>query len=317
MPIEPVSLRQLILSSDLIVVARVEPASAQKKDPNRITILSGFGESPARLRPSTILKGVAPQGFIEVHFNPNMVCPSPPRFPEGSNVLAFLHRSKDTKGYSTIGLSYGAITVSKDEIKMYSERITAWLALERQHPRGIPTNAIVEWLVKCVETPATRAEGAMELGDRQPFLGTNMLRSPFASHLTAQQWLRLSNVVFRSDYIVSGDLSLLRMFARKSKPAVVRHLLGGLRKASKPIPPIDQPYRDHDGLPEPWNTFDGMWLLAEQLDDSGARAFVGNLKRTDFFSTSNRVLQLASFLPIVEAAATKKGFVKPSQSSRN
>jgi hypothetical protein len=93
-------------------------------------------------------------------------------------------------------------------------------------------------------------------------------------------------------------------------------VLGCLRRASKPIAPVDTPYPDFDGLPEPWNTFDAMWLLAEQLDDPDAREFVSKFKRTDFFSSKNRTVQLAGFLPLVEAAAVKRGFLTASERPR-
>ncbi|MBI3986425.1 MAG: hypothetical protein HY343_05875 [Lentisphaerae bacterium] len=311
-PIEPVSLRQMIRSSDLVVVARVEPGPRPKTDSDEITGFSFRDVSPARLRASTVLKGSAPDGLIEVHFNPNMICPSPPRFPEGTNVLAFLCRSPEGKGYSTVALSYGAKTVSEAEARAYSERITAWLDLERQYHNDIPTNAVVEWLVKCVETPVTKWEGAFELADRRPYLGSHTVSSPFAPHLSEQQRLRISNVVFSAEYITSGDLALLQIFKVKAKSPVIHHLLDCLRRASKPIPPIDTPYTDHDGLPEPWIIFDAMGLLAELLYDADAQAFVSKLKRTDFFSSTNRIKQLATFLPLVDAAAAKKGLEKAS-----
>jgi len=300
-----------MLKSELFVLAKVEPAPPlPKADPNVINVrFSLFGESPARLRPISVLLGTPPDGLIEVHFDPNIICPSPPRFPERTNVLAFLRKSRNGKGYETVALSYGAKTVSDEEATAYSQRITEWLDLERRHPNGIPTNAVVEWLVKCVEMRATESEGAHELVDQRPLLGTNILRSPFAPHLNTQQLLRLSNVVFRSEYITSGGLALLGLFEDKSRKQVVLHVFGCLTRASTPIPPIGTPYKDCDGLPEPWNTFDAMWLLADLLDNPDVQAFVKRFNRTDFFSWENRVKQLKSFLPIVEAAAIKKGYL--------
>ena len=311
-PIQPVSLRELILRSDLIVLAVVEPIPPPPKaDPNvvRLRFLTDR-ESPARLRPTSVLKGTAPDGLIEVHFNPNIICPSPPSFREGKKVLAFLRRASDGKGYETVGLSYGAKDVSEAEARVYSGRISDWLTLDRQHARKIPTNAIVEWLVKCVEHPLTKWEGAYELSERRPLLGTNIVRSPFAQFITPNQMLRLSNVVFSSEYITSGDFSLLEIFRSKARSRVVQQLVGCLQRASAPVPPVDTPYAGQDGLPEPWNTFDAMWLVAELVDDPASRTFVSDLKRTDFFSFQNRVSQLKNFLPGVEAAGRRKGYLK-------
>jgi hypothetical protein len=311
-PIEPVGLRELVLRSDLIVLAVVEPVPPPpKSDPNVIRLrFLNDRESPARLRATSVLKGAAPNGLIEVHFEANMICPSPPRFPEGKKVLAFLRGAADGKGYNTVGLSYGAKEVSEAEATAYSERISDWLTLDRQHASKIPTNAVVEWLVKCAENPLTKWEGTHELSNRRLLLGTNTVHSPFAPFVTPNQTLRLSNVVFSSEYITSGDFSLLEMFRSKARSRVVQHLVGCLQRASSPVPPVDTPYAGQDGLPEPWNTFDAMWLVAELLEDPASRTFVGNLKRTDFFSSQNRVNQLKNFLPGIEAAARSKGYLK-------
>jgi len=317
-PIEPVSLLGLLRQSELVVLARVEPPLPRPKaDPNRmIEILSLGGESSARLRPISVLVGTAPKELIEVHFNPNIICPAPPRFEEGKPVLAFLRRARDGNGYMTVALSYGAKTLSETQSKAYLDRIADWTLLKRQHPTRVPTNAVVEWLVRCVENPATLHEGAADLVDRRALLGTNLIRSGYASHLTQQQILRISNVVFRAEYITSGVLTLYDLFKDKRKAHVVRHALGCLRRASKPVPPLDVPYKDSDACPEPWNTFSAMRLLADLVDDSAAQSFVKRFNPTDFFSWQNRVTQLKDFLPLVEGAAVKKGYLKASESSK-
>lgn len=316
-PIEPVSLLGLLRESELVVLARVEPPPLRPQaDPNKSIV--GFslrGESPARLRPISIFIGTAPKGLIEVHFNPNMVCPSPPRFEHGEEVLAFLRRARDGNGYTTVALDYGAKHLSEAKTRAYTERIAEWSELTRVYQAAIPTNAVVEWLVKCVENPATMHEGATDLVNRRPFFGTNLIRSAYAPHLSAQQRLRISNVVFRAEYTTSGVLTLYDLFKDNRRDLVVRHALGCLRRASKPIPPVDTPYKDSDALPEPWTTFDAMWLVADLVNSPAAQAFVNRFNRTEFFSWQNRVTQLKEFLPLVESVAVRKGYLKASEAS--
>jgi hypothetical protein len=272
------------------------------------------GESPARIRPISVLVGTAPKELIEVHFNPNIICPAPPRFEEGKQVLAFLRRARDGNGYATVARHYGAKTLSEAETRAYLDRIADWTSLNQQHPAGVPTNAIVEWLVGCVENPATLHEGAEDLVDRWPLLGTNLIRNAYARHLTPQQFLRISNVVFRAEYATSGVLTLYDLFKDERKAHVIRHALGCLRRASKLFPPLDNA---GDAVPEPWNTLDVMSLLADLVGDPAAQAFV---KRCQIARISFRARaasqQLKEFLPLIETAAVKKGYLKASESTK-
>lgn len=86
-PIELVTLRTLIEKSELIIFAKVEPPP-NRKLPEDEWVLSLNRESPARLTPLALLKGTSPTGLVYVYFNPRIVCPSPPRFPANSSVLA-------------------------------------------------------------------------------------------------------------------------------------------------------------------------------------------------------------------------------------
>src|SRR4029079_11712316 len=120
---------------------------------------SFFEESPARLRVLCVVKGTPPAGLIKVYFNPNMVCPSPPHFPPGSNVLAFLYQDAESGELHTVGLDYGAMILSNDKAQAYIACVQEYLASTQGTVGKAKNLRITEWLVKCIEDPITRWDG--------------------------------------------------------------------------------------------------------------------------------------------------------------
>jgi hypothetical protein len=305
-PIQPVTLRQLIENSDLIVFAKVEAAPA-KPDKKDVILVWRHRQSPARLRPISVLKGTAPTGLIEVHFDPNLVCPSPPSFPEGSNVMAFLQRNVGSNGFHTVSLSYGAVSVSPEEARAYTSHIEDYLSITREADGEGKSRHVTEWLVKCVEDPVTRWEGAADLCGRQ-WLSTQRRKSEFADYLTGPQIARLSNVLFNAKFVGSGELALMDIFKTTAKPQLVKFVIRYLRTAAQPAPRGNKVGPDRDDFAEPWNVYDVMVLAAELVDSEQARAIVKESVRTDFFEASERMSRVRKFLPVLEQAASKAGY---------
>jgi hypothetical protein len=80
---------------------------------------------------------------------------------QGERLLFFLDRRAAGDGYEVNDLDYGAKALSDDDLKVYLERIGELAAILAREPEDKP--ALVEWLVRCAEHPATRWEGAHEL----------------------------------------------------------------------------------------------------------------------------------------------------------
>jgi len=314
-PIEPVTLRSLIERSDLIVWATVE---APPQDPNKTKlILSFFGESPARLRTTSLVKGALPSGLIKVYFDPNLICPAPPRFPPGSNVLAFLYQDQKSGELHTVALDYGAKILSSEDAKAYITHIQAYLTTTQNVVGRDKALRITEWLVKCVEDPVTRWEGAAELAERSAILRQTR-QSEFAPLLTVPQIARLSNVLFRAEYITSGELPLITLFRTRAKAQTIVCIDAYLRKAAQKHTATNgwSALADHDDFPEPWNIFDVMWEAADLVDSDDARAILKKSVVTDFFKVSHRMAAVPEFLAVFDAAASKLGYVQRSQQQR-
>src|SRR5215510_1762705 len=155
-PIPPQTLRMLTGRSELIVSAKVERITFVKGE-------DGFNTGIARLNILSVVKGPEENRSVDVYYEPDMVCPAPPHYEEGATVLAFLTRSKDSPGYFTVGLSYGAKSLNNRGIEVYSARIRELIEIEEQTDPNARRERLVEWLVRCAEEPATRWEGAYDL----------------------------------------------------------------------------------------------------------------------------------------------------------
>jgi len=310
-PIEPVGLRDLIERSDLIVFANVQPPPLALRRPGIIDVSDLWAKSPARLRTITVIKGKAPDGLISVYFQEGLVCPAPPRFPPGTNVLAFLRLDPESDGFQTVALSYGAKVMSHETVEAYIRHIQDYLAATRGRVGSAKTARITEWLVECAEDPLARWEGTFDLCERLTLWG-QIKKSDFARMLTTAQTARLSNVLFKAEFITSGEIPLIDLFKTKAKAPLAKCLIRYLRKAGQPYPSTGwyKQLPDYDDFPEPWCLFDVMRKSAEWIDSPEALALVRELNWGSFFSATARIKAARNFLPIFEKAAVDRGYLK-------
>ena len=222
-PIPPQPLRKLCQESDLIIVATVVSVTTT-------TDREGFGIAKAVLYPTTVLKGSLGQGAVEVLYSPDIICPAPPHYAEGEQVLAFLYSSKEEAGYYTAGLSWGAKNLPWPAIQSYADRVRELLEIERLDPT-LQQAQLLEWLVRCTENPATRWEGAYELARDPQFLHYDEKIPPpnFASMLSAEQKNRLANALYGSLEIGPGEMSLIDLLERWENPYLMGFIFNHLK----------------------------------------------------------------------------------------
>jgi len=84
-----------------------------------------------------------------------------PQFEQGERFLFFLERREGGEGFEVNDEGYGVKALPDAELKVYRERIKELAAVTREEKEN--KAALVEWLVRCAEEPATRWEGAYEL----------------------------------------------------------------------------------------------------------------------------------------------------------
>ncbi|MFT7463059.1 MAG: hypothetical protein ACI9EF_001401 [Pseudohongiellaceae bacterium] len=152
-PTSPHGLRRLYLGAELVVVAEVictEPLDPEKP----------WGASKATLDVLRCLKGDLDGRLAEVHFEVmSRSCTPSAHYGRGQTVLAFLVPRVGASGYSTFARRYGAKALQDGELEVYLDRIeelTQLLSISDTDERSQQT---AEWMVRCVEHPATRRDG--------------------------------------------------------------------------------------------------------------------------------------------------------------
>lgn len=157
-PIPPVPLWSLVEQSETIVLAKVvevrEPRRGEKDD--------GLGLSVATLRVLETWKGPV-VGEIEVRFPAGLMCPAPPRYVKGHDVVAFLSKEDDGWG-ATVGLSYGTLyPEGEEELSDFREMVRRAAALQARSKGRVQEVDRIDWLVEAAVRPGTRWHGLYEL----------------------------------------------------------------------------------------------------------------------------------------------------------
>jgi hypothetical protein len=159
-PISPVPLWSLVEQSETIVLAKVVEVKAPR--------WGAKNDRPApfvaTLRVLETWKGPAAVE-IEVKY-PSLICPAPPRYVEGEDVLAFLS-GKDSGEWTTVGLSYGTLyPEGQEELSDFREMVRRAVAL--QAAGRVSEVGRTNWLVNAALHPGTRWHGLYELAPGHP-----------------------------------------------------------------------------------------------------------------------------------------------------
>ena len=157
-PIAPVPLWELVEDSKLIVVAEVAGISKPKACPaGDMSCIAA--STVASLRILETWKGDA-TGTIGVDFPMGLICPAPPVYIKGRDVVAFLDRQ--TGKWTTVGLSYGTL-YPDDRDELEDLRVMVRQAAALQAKGKVPAKDRLDWLVEAAIRPGTRWHGLYEL----------------------------------------------------------------------------------------------------------------------------------------------------------
>ncbi len=206
MPSPAVPLHELVAQSGLVAVVR-PGVGAHMADADDF---SGAPDTRVELAVEEVLLGKSVASVTAAYWA-DLVCPSPPEFPAGERVLAFLAHHEEW-GWYPIALSDGTKLLEPATLDVYRARIRELAALMEARPkRWHATPEFVEWLVRCAEDPGSRWEGARALDPERYFFGDEpeWARS-FGERLDAEQRSRLAAVLFAAPDFGRGEASLLR-----------------------------------------------------------------------------------------------------------
>jgi hypothetical protein len=247
-PITPRPLRMLVSEAEFIVTARVVAAGEDAKPPDRAfpetdepvlsaTTPNGPPPDVVLLEVDELLKGDPGTRTIR-QLNYRTICPAPARYEVGTRVLAFLDRSKKSGDFMTHALSYGAKTLSDDDLALYGKRVKEELAILELPDYQKRLFAQVEWLVTCAEQAATRWEGAYELAREGDFMSEYQRgeeQIDFGRYLTAEQKERLRAAFLASKTFDSGEQCLEELFRDDRDPKLTAWLVARLREGKPEI----------------------------------------------------------------------------------
>lgn len=163
-PIAPQPLWKLVGKSELVVVAEVrEIRRVPVRQKVNGKVLEGE-DTVAVLRILESLKGNE-NGTIKVPYPAGLGCPAPPVYIEGETVLAFLQWGENgwdgTKGWNTVGLSYGTLYPSRAELSDFREMVRKAVVLQAKRPAS--ETALIDWLAEAATRPGTRWHGLYPL----------------------------------------------------------------------------------------------------------------------------------------------------------
>ena len=229
-PITPRPLRKLVIEAEYIVYADVLdilPPSAEEED----DIWTG---AYALLEIQEVLQGKMTSKKVKVAFLPGLICPAPPRYVKGEKVLAFL----DQKGenYQTHALSYGTKSLNQSDFLIYKARIEEMQGILKLNGEKKKLEQTVDWLVRCIEHPATRWEGTYELSPQSDFMSFyDQDKNTFTPRflLTADQRSRLRNYLFQSEYLGYEDIGLIDLVVQENDRELLDFLITKLKAAKE------------------------------------------------------------------------------------
>ena len=259
----PKPLRVLYNESDLVVVARIGESKTMEREREARLVKSA-------LRVSSILKGKSKGPIVDLFHLSYGDLKGP--FVVGEEMLLFLKRSKPESGHKSHGgyeiddTQYGIKKLAGGELKTYLDRIAELSQISGEN--GPVDSAVVEWLVRCAEDPATRWEGAYELlasverhsdseanqdtrseatdstsqaddAAREEASATDISGpdqndaaedSNFGALLTVEQRARLMTALFQTEEIQDRDLQLIELARRWKEPRLAPFLIEQLRR---------------------------------------------------------------------------------------
>lgn len=152
------TLLDLYRDSDLIAIVTVGKSRTVSRDENSIEVVTA-------LHLSAVLKGSNNHRTIPFYHSIYDDDENKNRIKPGDRLLVFLdQREEDGKrldGYSTSSWSRATMKLNDGDLSVYRQRIeelNSTLATDQPNK-----TELVEWLVRCIEEPATRFDGTYEL----------------------------------------------------------------------------------------------------------------------------------------------------------
>lgn len=223
-PITPRPLRKLVMESQYIIHGTVlEKGSLPTTGKND----SHWERDYAVIEVYETWQGRPLMDTITVYYTARMLCPAPPVYIKGEEIIAFLNKREDEDGYETTALSYGVkYGLGKEGIEIYRlriEEIQQILTIQDPQKQG---EKIIDWLVTCAMSTYTRWEGVYELSPGSDFMSYYDQDDPVRRDifLNSRQKEKLLDILLAIDTLQYEDMGIVNMVAGLNDQALLDFL---------------------------------------------------------------------------------------------
>lgn len=156
---------------------------------------------------------------------------NPAGYPKNKSILTFLRWDARRKGWTPTANPHGAKELDEAGLAAYLLRMKELEAIPPEAKGAELGEATVEWVLRCIEHPATRAEGVMDLsyGNRIGSPKVEPGNWVLISTLTLPQRKRIVDALVAPHPLQYEDCSLFRLIADIPDERVETYLLGELK----------------------------------------------------------------------------------------
>jgi hypothetical protein len=204
-PIPPRPLRKLVIESQFIVYGTVIELGTLPPDKDD----NGWERDYARVLVKETWQGEIKEDTIMVFYTKHMLCPAPAEYVAGRDMITFIDKLENKKGYTPKALSYGVKNYLNEQgIALYKKRIAEIKNILKIRGEEERSKKILEWLVVCAESKATEWEGVYELANGGDFMKGkhgSVCENPF---LTTELRKKIFNIVIHMDQLGYRDIQL-------------------------------------------------------------------------------------------------------------
>lgn len=227
--VPPNSLKNLILESEVIVIAHVQSVqTGRTKEIQKGDNIQFIKEpSIAKLQIIEALKGKT-TNQINVKFNSYPMCCKPLKYIKNTTIVTFLVKDNKENTYTTHSFGYGLKTPDEEGINVYKKRIQEFQLIQKIDDETIREKETVEWLVKCAENKYTRFEGFYELHKGNNYWSVLDRKTDTNNKeykLTESQIQRLRKTLLSLNALLYNDFRIINVVKTKNDKELIVFLI--------------------------------------------------------------------------------------------
>ncbi|MET0393155.1 MAG: hypothetical protein ABW019_08425, partial [Chitinophagaceae bacterium] len=225
-PITPRPLRKMIMESQYIIRGTVLETGSL---PAEKTHSSSWNSDYAVILVREAWQGRPLPDTITVYYTARLICPAPPVYTKGEEIITFLNKPEKGDGYETQALSYGVKSgLGAAGMNVYHQRTVEMQQILAIKDQQLQAEKTLDWLIECAANPYTRWEGVYELSPGSDFMSVHDKEGGTHRRIfpNRRQQERLFDLLLATDTLAYADMGLVDIVTGLNDAA----LLGFLKK---------------------------------------------------------------------------------------